>query len=201
MSEDGAGWPDIPGEPHDDAGTEPFHDEPGYEPGHEPGYEPGHEPGYEPGHEPGYEPGYEVGHEPGYEVGHEPGGLAEAQAPGETMHPADADILLDAYSPPTDEPGAPEAFEPGATLFGWTGEQPSGDDVPPLVIEPGYLEAHYATGWALDPHGDGAILAAQDPAPPPGGEHDPLPDPRDNPAGTGLDHGLQTDVLYGGGWT
>jgi hypothetical protein len=200
MSEDGGGWPEIPPEPHDDAGADSFHDELAHEPGWAAEAEPedfGH-----------YGPDFSG--EPagtGDHSGHHPDDATPPAAesrpePDQGVHPADD--LPDDHSPHDSVPEEPAVFEPGATLFCWSGEQPPGEDVPSLLIEPGYLEEHYASGWALDPHGDGGILAAQGTARPPGGEDQPTPGPGDDPARDPAaprpDHGLRADVLLGG-WT
>jgi len=199
MSEDGAGWAEAPGEPHDDGGPEAFHDEPGHEVAWAAEAEPedfGH---HVPDHtdEHGGEPSGTGEHHLGELTSPETEGRLQ---PDQAAHPADD--LLDDYTPHGGEPEEPAMFEPGATLFGWTGEQSPGEEVPSLLIEPGYLEDHYASGWALDPRGDGGILAAQATALAPGGEHHAHPGPGDepaaDPAGPRLDHGLRADVLHGG---
>jgi hypothetical protein len=212
MSEDGTGWPDVPGEQHDDARTEAWHEEPGFGPAgpEEAGLQ-------EPAWAEDY--GHDVTGEAASLASHAEHHLGEVTAPdtaasqhgAEAVHPADEAVrpgapgdLLDSYSPHSGAPQEPAGFEPGATLFGWNAEIPAGEDVPVLVIEPGYLGAHYATGWALDPHGDGGILAAEATV---SGEHDRAPDPVIDPAhdpayapaGSRLDHGLHADVRYGGG--
>jgi hypothetical protein len=215
MSEDGTGWPDasdVPdaaGEQHDDPGMEAWHEEPGFGPAgpEEAGL---YEPSWAEDH------GHDVSGEAAGGASHAEYHAGEAPAPdsqhsAEAVHQADEAVrsgaagdLFDSYSPHAGAPEEPAVFEPGATLFGWGTEPPAGEDVPVLVIEPGYLEAHYATGWALDPQGDGGILAAQAMV---GGEHDqatdpvvdPAHDPAYAPAEPGLDHGLHADVLYGGG--
>jgi hypothetical protein len=207
MSEDGTGWLEVPDEQHDDAGTEAFHEEPPYEPAGPTDaglYEPAV--AEEVGHHLPDQPTDPGGHggEQADETASQTLGLYHPAEPvhptDEAVHPSDAGGLLDVYSPHPGEPEEPAVFEPGTTLFGWSGEELPGEVIPALAIEPGYLEAHYATGWALDPHGDGGILAAQATARPPGGGHDPVPDDlAHDPGGPRHDHGLHADVLYGGG--
>lgn len=175
MSEDGAGGPVDPhsmDEHSDDAWTpthdEPLHDESLHdEPLHD---EPVHD--FAP-HVP--EEPADLGHDPQH---HDPQHHLPEAAPHDRL---DADQA--------GGPAEPPSFEPGSTLFSGPDEQPPDGDIPLPLVDPGYLDTHYATAWALDPRGDGGILAAAAT----NEEHDPISDPPQQQT----DNDLRADLL---GW-